>query len=257
MKRIMVVSVMSAFAMAAFCGMPDVERISLPGDYRGHLQDVWYDGANALYWAHTMQLIKTDLRGNILAKADVAEHHAGIEVCNGKVYVAVCVLQSKTGGKTLPDSRVTICVYDAESLKKLEEHVTDINDRSGSLCILDDGTFLVGCLRPPDITPTQVRFHHIGKDYKLIKSYVLDNVPVKLGIETIKRHNGFFYLSQYKGNGLCIKLDGNFKEVARFELNGTYGLTFDGDYVWVGRSKRNSDKRFVSEYVRIKPPAGF
>ena len=247
----------AAYALAAFGGMPDVERIALPGEYTGHLQDVWYDGADALYWAHTHQLIKTDLKGNIRAKADVAEHHAGLEVCDGKVYVAVCMLQSKTGGKTLPSSRVTINVYDAATLKLLEEHVTDINDRSGSLCLLDDGTFLVGCLRPPDITPTQVRFHHIGKDYKLIKSYVLDNVPVKLGIETIKRHNGFFYLSQYRGKGLCIKLDKNFKEVARFELNGTYGLTFDGDYIWVGRTKRNADKRFVSEYVRIKAPAGF
>ena len=248
---------LSACAVAAFGRMPDVESISLPGDYPGHLQDVWYDGADALYWAHTSHLIKTDLKGNILAKADVADHHAGIEVRDGKVYVAVCALQSKTGGKTLPDSRVTVCVYDAGSLKKLEEHVTDINDRSGSLCILDDGTFLVGCLRPQDITATQVRFHHIGKDYRLIKSYVLDNVPVKLGIETIKMHNGCFYLNHYKGKGLCIKLDRDFREVARFELNGTYGLVFDGDYIWLGRTKRNEARRFVSEFVRVKAPAGF
>lgn len=257
MKKIMLLSVVSACAIAAFGGMPDVERIGLPGEYPGHLQDVWYDGADALYWAHTSHLIKTDLKGNILAKAEVADHHAGIEVRDGKVYVAVCALQKKTGGKTLPSSRVTVCVYDAGSLKKLEEHVTDINDRSGSLCILDDGTFLVGCLRPQDITATQVRFHHIGKDYRLIKSYVLDNVPVKLGIETIKMHNGFFYLNQYKGKGLCIKLDRDFKEVARFKLNGTYGLVFDGDYIWLGRTKRNEARRFVSEFVRVKAPAGF
>ena len=40
----------AAYALAAFGGMPDVERIALPGEYTGHLQDVWYDGADALYW---------------------------------------------------------------------------------------------------------------------------------------------------------------------------------------------------------------
>ena len=248
----------AACAIAAFGKMPDVESIALPGEYPGHLQDVWYDGDGTLYWAQTTFLLKTDLKGNILAKAAVSEHHAGLEVKDGKVYVAVCVLQSKTGGKTLPSSRVTINVYDAATLKLLEEHVTDINDRSGSLCILEDGTFLVGCLRPPDITPTQVRFHHIGKDYKLIKSYVLDNVPVKLGIETIKRHNGFFYLNHYTKGGLCIKLDKDFKEVARFTFNGTCGLIFDGGNVWVGVSKRYAErKRFSSSLKRLSPPAGF
>ena len=237
--------------------MPNVDEIKLPGDYRYHLQDVWYDG-KALYWAQTSMLIKTDLNGNIIAKADVNEHHAGLEVRNGKVYVAVCVLQGKTGGKTLPSSRVTVNVYDAETLKLLEEHATDINDRSGSLAILDDGTFLVGCLRPPDITQSQVRFHHLDRNYKLIKSYVLDNVPVKLGIETIKHHDGHFYLSHYSKDGLCIKLDKNFKEVARFHLDGTCGLIFDGDYVWTGVIGRTADmKRYCSRLKRIRPPAGF
>lgn len=243
---------------AAFGAMPDAAEIKLPGEYSGHLQDVWYDG-RFLYWAHTSALLKTGTDGKIVAAADVKEHNAGLEVRDGKVYVAVCVLQSKTGGKTLPSSRVTINVYDADTLKLLEEHVTDINDRSGSLCILDDGTFLVGCLRPQDITKTQVRFHHIGKDYKLIKSYVLDNVPVKLGIETIKRHNGHYYLNHYLSGGLCIKLDKDFKEVARYDkVNGTCGLIFDGDRVWIGTTTRApGSKMWKSGLRRIKAPDGF
>ena len=188
--RIVLVILCLGYTVWAFAGggadgekrkfLPGVGSIRLDGDYAGHLQDVWFDG-KAIYWAHTRALVKTDLSGNILTKADVKDHHAGLEVRDGKVFVAVCVMQWKTGGKTLPDSRVTINVYDAESLKLLESHVTDINDRSGSLAILEDGSFLVGCLRPQDITKTQVRFHHVDRNYKLIKSYVLDNVPVKLG----------------------------------------------------------------------------
>ena len=251
-------AVLAASVCFAVSGaMPHVDEIRLSGDYRYHLQDVWFDGS-FLYWAHTSELVKTDLKGNIVAKADVSEHHAGIEVRNGRVYVAVCTLQAKTGGRTLADSRVTINVYDAKTLKLLEENVTDINDRSGSLAILDDGTFIVGCLRPPDITKTQVRFHHLDRNYKLMKSYVLDNVPVKLGIETIKRHGGHYYLNQYLGGGLCIKLDRDFKEVARYRLDGTYGLIFDGEHVWIGTTRRDeSTKRWVSGLRRVKPPAGF
>ena len=245
------------FAAATGRGtMPDVGTIRLDGDYAGHLQDVWRDG-NVLYWAHTLALVKTDLSGKILAKVDVDEHHAGLEVRNGKVYVAVCAMTEKTGGKTLPDSRVTINVYDAKTLKLLEEHVTDINDRSGSLAILEDGTFLVGCLRPPDITKSQVRFHHLDSNYKLINSHVLDNVPVELGIETMKQHKGYFYLCHYTDN-LCIKLDRDFKEVARYNINGTCGLVFDGDDIWVGVTRLKPEtKRWVSSLNRIDPPSGF
>ena len=246
----------AADLVAASEDLPTTGKVRLAGDYAGHLQDVWREG-KFLYWAHTQALVKTDMSGNILAKADVEEHHAGLEVRNGKVYVAVCTMTEKTGGKTLPDSRVTINVYDAETLKLLEEHVTDINDRSGSLTILEDGTFLVGCLRPPDITKTQVRFHHLDRNYRLIKSYVLDNVPVELGIETIKRHNGHFYLCHYTGS-LCIKLDKNFKEVARYNVNGTCGLVFDGDSIWVGATwVDRGTKRWVSSLNRIDPPIGF
>ena len=258
LRHLALLAASAALACVAVAGpMPDVDEIKLPGEYKYHLQDVWR-GGDFLYWAHTSQLVKTDLAGKVLAKADVAEHHAGIEVRDGKVYVAVCVLQGKTGGKTLASSRVTVNVYDADTLKLLEEHVTDINDRSGSLAILDDGTFLVGCLRPPAISPTQVRFHHLGRDFKLIKSYVLDNVPVKLGIETIKRHGGHYYLNQYLKGGLCIKLDENFKEVARYDVNGTYGLIFDGDYIWVGDTRRVGDtKKWSSSLRRVRAPKGF
>ena len=236
--------------------MPEDGEIRLEGEYRHHLQDVWRDG-KFIYWAHTSQLIKTDMSGRILAKADVTEHHAGIEVRDGKVYVAVCTLQSKTGGKTLPEPRVTVNGYDAEPLTLLEEHVTDVTDRAGSLAILDDGTFLVGCLRPPDITATQVRFHHLDKDFRLIKSYVLDDVPVKLGIETIKLHGGFYYLNMYLHGGLCLKLDQDFREVARYRLNGTYGLVFDGDEVWAGYTRQNPEtKKWASGLRRVDSPFG-
>lgn len=225
---------------------PDTEKIELQGTYKGHLQDVWYADGN-IWWAHTQQILRTDMTGKILQRADVEGHNAGCEVKDGKLYVAVCIMQGKTKGKTTPECHPQINVYDAMTLKLLEKHVLeDVVDRSGSLAILEDGSFVIGCLRPQDISPTQVRFHHLTPDFKLIKSYVLDNVPVKLGIEVIKRHGDDLYLCCYYPKGLTIKLDKNFKEVARYSANGTTGLVFDRDDVWTGTTKRNAEANYYT-----------
>ena len=50
-------------AAAVFGRLPDVDEITLPGEWSGHLQDVWYDGGNCLYWAQTKSLLKTDFSG--------------------------------------------------------------------------------------------------------------------------------------------------------------------------------------------------
>ena len=221
---------------------PEVREIKLEGEYSGHLQDVWREGPY-IYWAHTQDLVKTDLAGRIQKRVKVEGHHAGIQVKDGKVYVAVCIMQGKTGGKTTPECRVTVGEYDAETLALVKMHVTDINDRSGSLTILDDGTFLVGCLRPQDIKLTQVRFHHLDRDFKLLESHVIDNVPVKLGIETLKRKGGFLYLGMYgcdkTGKKLdfdTVKLDRDYKEVWRGTLGGSCGSMEDGAYRWVAKT---------------------
>ena len=237
--------------------LPESGKIVLEGAYSGHLQDVCRSG-NCIYWMHTRTLLKTDFSGKVLARKEMPDHHAGCEVRDGKLYVAVCAMQSKTGGKTLSGSRVQINVFDADTLELLEEHVTDINDRSGSFCFLEDGTCLVGCLRHPELKPDQVRFHHLDKNFKLIKSYVLDNVTVKLGIEVIKRKGDFYYLFLYKGKGLALKLDKNFNEVARFtDMPGNVGIFQDGDDWWVARTKCSAEvdktKRTWTSFIERQP----
>ena len=230
---------------------------------KGHLQDVCFDGKGSVYWAHTREIYKTDLSGRVLAKADVEGHHAGLEVRKGRLYVAVCPMQGTTGGKTTSDCRVTVGEYDAETLSLVKMHVTDINDRAGSLAILEDGTFLVGCLRPQDIAPSQVRFHHLDADFKLIKSHVLDNVPVELGIEVIKRVGSDFFLNCYgtdkDGKPLpfdTIRMDANFRETGRGKLGGAMGLVFDGDSVWTGWTRFDkATKTYTSKIVRKPRPA--
>ena len=244
-------------ACAAMCAtsapLSTAETIELEGEWPGHLQDAWWDGGSNIWWACTHQIARTDSTGRILVQADVEGHNAGMEVRDGRLYVAVCPMQNKTGGKTTADCHPQVNVYDAETLRLLERHILDgQTDRSGSLAILPDGTFLVGCLRPPDISKSQVRFHHLGSDYRLLGSTVLDNVEVLLGIETIKYRKGELFLSMYKGDGLMIVLDAKtFKEKRRLECNGTCGLIFDGGNVWCGKTKKNPETgKYKSSLVR-------
>ena len=227
----------------------------------GHLQDVWYDGGNTLYWAHTGELYRTDLEGRVLAKANVEGHHAGLQARDGRLFVAVCPMQNTTGGRTTPECRVTIGEYDAETLKLVKMHRTDICDRSGSLAILDDGTFLVGCLRPGDIKPTQVRFHHLDRDFKLIRSYVLDDVPVMLGIEVIRRRGDEFFLGVYgrdrAGRRLyfdTIVLGPDFRERRRLRLGGAMGLVFGKESVWTASSRLDKNTNAYVSCLRRADP---
>ena len=247
-----VVAVASAATMFA-AEMPASGHVDLPGEHTGHLQEVCRHGDN-LYWMQTKVIYKTDLTGRVLAKRELEDHHAGADIRDGKLYVAVCRMQNKTGGKTLPNSRVQVSEFDLDTLEPLEQHVTDINDRSGSFCFLEDGTCLVGCLRHPELKPDQVRFHHLDKNFKLIKSYILDNVTVRLGIEIIRRRGDFIYLFLYKGKGLCIKLDRNFHEVDRFEsCPGNMGIFWDGAYVWRGVSHRVNEKKLYTSALERAP----
>lgn len=256
MKRL-VWSVALALGLGVLAaGMPDVEAITLAGSYSGHLQDVWFDGTY-LYWGHTADIVRTDLEGNVLARVTInANHHAGIEVRNGRVYTAICPMafMDVIGGTN--DTKVIVGEYDAETLQLITNHVTTVNDRAGSLAMLDDGSFLVGCLRQADMRVDEVRYHHFDAQFNLIKSYRVPGVPVMMGIEVLKQRGPFSYLCVYAidaaSKGLSfntVKVDPAGREVWRGTIGGDRALIFDGDFVWVGDSE-NSSGAWKSRLVR-------
>ena len=215
-----------------------VREIRLEGSYPNHLQDIWMSG-ETIWWAHTDFLLKTDRTGHILKKANVLGHHGGCEVKDGRLYSAVCAFNGEPRGATTPECHVMIGEYDAETLERIDMHVLDINDRAGSFCFLEDGTFLVGCLRHPSLKPSEVKFHHIGKDYGLIGTHVIEvGSPVKLGIEVIRRYGDDIYLFVY-GNPV-VKLDAKtFAVTGRYKsFGGPMGFARDGDFAWIGGPDR-------------------
>jgi len=217
---------------------PLEREIRLEGTYPNHLQDIWMDG-ETIWWAHTDFLLKTDRTGRILKKAEVGGHHAGLEVKDGRLFSAVCAFNGEPRGATTPESHVMVGEYDAETLERIDMHVLDINDRAGSFCFLEDGTFLVGCLRHPALKPSEVKFHHIGKDYKLIGTHIVDcGAPVKLGIEVIRRYGDDIYLFAY--GAPVVKLNAKtFAVIGRYKnFGGPMGFSRDGDFAWIGGPDR-------------------
>ena len=244
-------------AFGAFGTRAAETTIELEGEYPGHLQDVWMTGST-IWWAHTQYLVKTDRQGHVLTKAEVGGHHAGLEIRDGRLYTAVCAFNGEPRGATTPECHVMVGEYDAETLARIEMHVLDINDRAGSFCFLEDGTCLVGCLRHPSLKPSEVKFHHIGKDWKLIKTHVVDvGKRVKLGIEVIRRYGDEVQLFIY--GGPVMRLDAKTLEVIGCERSrgGQKGHARDGDGIWIGESEKNGKgaKTWKSRLVRIPAQA--
>jgi len=235
--------------------MPSGKDVALEGVYPGHLQDFWIaDGT--IWWAHTEWLVKTDLTGHILEKAEVGAHHAGLEIKDGHLYTAVCAHLHEPRGATTKESHVAIGEYDANTLKLIEMHILPINDRAGSFCFLEDGTMLVGCLRHPSLKPTEVKFHHLDRNYNLIKTHVIDiGKKVKMGIEVIRRRGNDVYLFIY--GGPVMKLDAKTLEVTgRYQsFGGQMGIAFDGDHAWIGKSinkePKGAPKQYRSHLTRV------
>lgn len=216
--------------------------IGLEGEYPGHLQDVWMaDGT--IWWAHTQRLVKTDTAGKIVKVADVGGHHAGLEVKGGRLYTAVCAYNGEPRGSTTRQCHVMVGEYDAQTLERIQMHVLDINDRAGSFCIMEDGTYLIGCLRHPALKPSEVKFHHVDANFKLIKTHVVDvGKPVKLGIEVIRRYGDSIYLFIYGGPVMKLSAK-DFSVTGRYRsFGGEMGFAIDGDSAWIGRSSSKDKK---------------
>ena len=256
MNKLLIMSLVTTVAFAGIgaekASLPEVINLE-PGRYGGHLQDVCREG-DRLYWAHTRTILKTDFSGKVLSSVKDPDHNAGCRVKDGKLYVAVC----KRGGRIPLDSRtryqLQVNVYDAEDLHLIEKKVIEgAYDRAGSLEILPDGSFVIGCLRPPEVREDQVRFYHLTPDLKVISRHEIDKMcaKVKLGIEVIKYYRGDLYFFMYGGD--TVRLDAKtFAEKGRYaRTRGQVGAIFEDDGFWVGQLRNDEkDKTLYTSYLK-------
>jgi hypothetical protein len=96
------------------------ESVVCGGAWRAHCQGVATDSRH-IYWSFTVALVKTDLKGNVVAKMEIPNGHMG-DLCHkdGKLYVGV------NNGRTAEGTRVgdEVWVFDAATLSREAVHPT-------------------------------------------------------------------------------------------------------------------------------------
>ncbi len=220
------------------------------GTYDGHLQGVATDGT-ALYWSHTVRLVKTDLRGKLIQQVNVPDHHGDLTLHHGKVYVAVEFGEfNEPPGASDP----WVYVYDAESLRLLEKHrVPELVHGAGGIAYNEGRFVIVGGL-PSDHEQNYVFEYDEG--FNFLKRHVLPSKQTRLGIQTAAYMDGYWWFGCYgspKNPGL-LKADENFRLVGQAETNFSYGIArLDATTVIRGECFENS-RRGKVELLRSSVP---
>lgn len=194
--------------------------IECEGRYGGHLQGVATDG-ESIYWSHTVQLAKTDLEGQLIARIDVPSHHGDLTLHDKKLYVAV-----ELGNFNQPPGATDswVYVYDKTTLKQLGKHpVPELVHGAGGIAYNDGRFILVGGLPPAH---EQNYVFEYDTDFTFRKRHVLFSGQTHLGIQTatyMSRHWWFGCYGSPKNPGL-LQANESFELVGQTETDFSYGI---------------------------------
>ncbi|MBN2311485.1 MAG: hypothetical protein JXR94_21085 [Candidatus Hydrogenedentes bacterium] len=208
------------FALAA-SSEPAAEptEIRCPGDYGGHLQGVATDQRDAIFWSFTVQLVKTDIHGAILAKVDVPNHHGDLEYHDGQVYVAVNLgAFNQEPGQA--DS--WIYVYNAGDLALIGRHeAPELVHGAGGMAYHNGRFIVIGGL--PEGYNENYAYEY-DEDLKFIKRHVVDSGYTRMGIQTAGYFKGHWWFGCYEDHKGLLKCDESFHVVGRYDPNYAVGI---------------------------------
>ena len=183
----------ATFCVAAVSLYAANGRITSEGDYPPHLQGVCTDGTN-IWWSHTVELTRTDLKGKVLAHAKgLKAHHGDLCVVGGTVYVAVNHGQFNTEDKA--DSWVY--AYRGDDLSFIKRwKVPELCHGAGGMTWKDGHFFVIGGL-PPTLDENYV--YEYTPEFTFVKRHVLNSGWTNRGIQTVDCSEGKFYFGCYGG----------------------------------------------------------
>lgn len=207
------------------------ERIVCGGEYSGHLQGIAVDG-ESIYWSFTSALVKTDLKGKVLASVDVVRHHGDLCVHDGKVYVAVNLTAFN---RLCPPGKNFVYEYRAEDLAFVRRYpVDEMIYGAGGIEFADGSFFVVGGL--PDTEKSNLICEYTG-DFKFKRRIRLPGWT-KRGIQTACFTQGKWFFGCYGNKDRAKVYDAQFQELKPAKGKGTsIGMAVlpDGRII-VGRS---------------------
>ena len=184
-----------------------VEEIVCEGSYPGHIQGLDID-EDHIYWSFTTTLVKTDRQGRIQKTVSVPYHHGGITVFDGEVFAAF-----------MPGRKIK--VYNAEDLSFLRDYdVPEVRGFPGGMDY-HQGHFYVAEGTRSSVFPEVYKY---DRDFKHVKTYTIP-LHLHIGIQTIGRFNGAWWLGMYDPAHPTVMLDDDFQVLAtRHDLPTAYGV---------------------------------
>jgi hypothetical protein len=207
------------------------------GKSKHHLQGVCTD-EKAIFWSFTTTLVKTDMKGSVLTKIPVANHHGDLCFHGGRLYVAV-----NLGKFNDPEGNADswVYVYDPQSLKELARHETqEVFHGAGGIGFRDGHFFVVGGL--PD-TVEENYVYEYDNSFKFLKKHVIDSGHTHLGIQTATYAHDRWWFGCYGDPKILLVTDVDFQMKGRYEIDcslGIEGLT--GGRLLVGSGRCEKDK---------------
>lgn len=178
------------------------DSIKYERNYGGHLQGFATDYKDFLFWSHTTQLVKTDLKGTVLKVVDVPTHHGDLDYYEGKIYVAVNLGKfNEEAGQE--DSWVY--VYEPENLELLHKYlVPELVHGAGGIAIHKKQVMIVGGL-PYNGKYDKNFVYEYDPDFKFKKRHELAGGYTHLGIQTACFFNGCWYFGCYGSDSKNLK----------------------------------------------------
>ncbi len=205
------VGLMSTLTRACWGDLAD--EIICEGQYPAHLQGIAGNGTDTLYWSFTTVLVKTDLQGQVLAKAEGPYHHGDLCLVDDRLYVAWSDKFNQPGA----DSHVYI--YDAGDLSLIDTvAVPEVTFGAGGMDYHDGHFFIIGGL-PEGFEENYV--YESTSDFEHVQTHIIPSGYTNLGIQTACCHDGFWWFGCYSAEGG----KGLLKTDLDFELVGIYGVS--------------------------------
>ena len=210
---------LSSFFLATVCpaaGLGD-RPVTCEGRYPGHLQGVDWDRHQAIFWAFTSVLVKTDLDGALVRKIDVPGHHGDLCFHRGRIYVAV-----NFGSFNDPEGNADndVFVYDADSLELLSRHdIPQVKHGAGGMT-WQKGRFIVIGGLPEGYEENY--FYEYDSDFRFLGRKVVQSGYSRLGIQAITSSGKLLWCGCY-GNAL-LRVTDDYQMTGRWEFDCGYGL---------------------------------
>ena len=205
------------------CGTTQTwKNTKVSGNFRGHLQGIDIDNGK-MYFSQTFNLIRTDANGNIERVVDAEYHHGDICIADGKLYCAV------NKGKFNQDPKKNLAknfVY-VYNLDLICLDIIPINNMPEGLGAIEyhNGKFYLGggCYKEEKT----FKIFQFSKDFKFEKTYEIPVGNSLLGVQTLARAHGKFWLGCYtiKGDKFHLwEADDNFNIIRKHKKDGDVGI---------------------------------